>query len=111
MLGQLVVHNAPITGMDDDAYTAALELSLVGMVQERAGHVRHDKDTYSIGHMLSIAPFMKCAERYDKSSFTYTSSVAQGGARAAARRAMSKGEAYIMEDASVAEKALYETVI
>lgn len=108
MLGQLVVHNAPSTGMEDDAYVAALSASLDGMVLERSGHVRHEKLACTAGHVLSISPFLRASDRVDKAGFSYTSSMAQGGARAAARRAMSKADLIDLTDASVAEKAFCE---
>ena len=102
MLGQLVVHNAPATGMGDEAYAAALATSLRGMVLERAGQVTHDKELTSAGHVLTIAPFMRASHApLDRCSFTYTSSMAQSGARAAARRALS----IACHGESVAEKA------
>jgi hypothetical protein len=101
MIGQLMWHNAPVCGISDDAYVAALDKAIDGMVIERAGHVRHEKWLCTIGHMLSIRPFCRITGKLDKLSLTYTSTMAQGGARAVARKALTKQK----DVASVSEKA------
>lgn len=101
MVGQLMWHNAPVCGISDDDYIAALDKALYGMVIERAGHLRHEKWLCTIGHMLSIQPFCKLTPKLDKLSLTYTSTMAQGGARAVARKALTKQKDVL----SVSEKA------
>lgn len=101
MIGQLMWHNAPVCGITDEDYILALDKAISGMVIERAGHLRHEKWLCTIGHMLSIHPFCKLTAKLDKLSLTYTSTMAQGGARAVARKALTKQKDVL----SVSEKA------
>ena len=101
MVGQLMWHNAPVCGISDEDYILALDKAVSGMGIERAGHLRHEKWMCTIGHMLSIQPFCKLTPTLDKLSLTYTSTMAQGGARAVARKALTKEKDVL----SVSEKA------
>ena len=100
MLGQLAWHNAePL--MEEDDYVSALSESLAGMVLERAAHLKHDPYGTALGHALSLSPYAGRAPKAERGSMTYTTTMAHGGARAVARRAL----AAIDDDRSVAERA------
>lgn len=87
MMGQLAWHNAAAL-MSDDAYVAALTTSMSGLMIERGAHLRHDFVGCALGHALALAPYAGVAPKADKTSMTYTTTMAQGGARAVARRAL-----------------------
>jgi hypothetical protein len=99
MLGQLAWHNA--SGFMDTGYTSALKESLTGMVLERSSHLRHDPSGSALGHALSLSPYAGIAKQVDRSAITYTTTMAHGGARAVARRAL----ANMTDERSVAERA------
>jgi len=100
MMGQLAWHNAGSL-MDETAYVAALTASLHGLAIERGAHLRHDFSMCAIGHALAIAPYAGAVARADRGAMTYTTTMAQGGARAVARRALTT----VGDDRSVSECA------
>lgn len=100
MLGQLAWHNAGAL-MDTPGYMSALQASLTGMVFERSAHLRHDPSGSALGHALSLTPYANIAKQVDRTAITYTTTMAHGGARAVARRAL----ATLTDERSVAERA------
>lgn len=101
MLGQLAWHNASAF-MGDAGYVRALDDSLQGMVLERSAHLRHDPSGSALGHVLSLSPYANITKHtVDRSSITYTTTMAHGGARAVARRSL----ASIADQRSVSERA------
>lgn len=99
MLGQLAWHNA--SAFMDGGYVTALRQSLTGMVLERSAHLRHDPSGSSLGHTLSLSPYANITKQVDRSAITYTTTMAHGGARAVARRAL----ATMTDERSVSERA------
>ena len=100
MLSQLAWHNAPVV-MDEPSYVEAFAASMHGMVIERGAHLKHEFSTCALGHVLSLAPYAGTSSRVDKTCMTYTTTMAQGGARAVARRALTMKT----DDKSVSETA------
>jgi hypothetical protein len=101
MLGQLAWHNSAAIIADEGRYARCLEASIRGMVVERACHLRHDPVGSALGHALTLSPFAGVCKSVDRSAMTYTTTMAHGGARAVARRAL----ATATDDLSVAERA------
>ncbi len=100
MLGQLAWHNAPSL-IDEDRYVAVLAASMAGMEIERAAHLTHEFGACALGHALSLAPYAGVAPGADRAGMAYTTTMAQGGARAVARRALTSA----CDDRSVSERA------
>jgi len=101
MLGQLAWHNAPHVFPDDRDYVVALAASLDGMVIERSAHLKHSSEMSALGHALSLAPYSGKIAKLDRCCISYTTTMAQGGARAVARRALTS----MTDDRSVSERA------